>query len=103
MRGTMRRHLPKTSAFSTICGCLLLLLLCMESSARLVPPRDPREGVLDASLVSIVRPETVDCFRIEEVFLGDQSAGDLINLPGFKLYTIQEHGPELVEPMTPDT
>jgi hypothetical protein len=99
----MRYHLPKASAFSTICGCLLLFLLCVESSARLVPKRNPREGVLDASLVSIVRPETQDWFRIEEVFLGDQSAGDSINLPGFKLYTIQEHGPELVEPMTPDT
>jgi len=99
----MRNHIPKTSAFSTMCGCLLLFLLCVDSSARPVPQRRSREGVLDASLVSIVRPETQDWFRIEEVFLGDQSASDSINVPGFKLYTIQEHGPELVEPMTPDT
>jgi len=99
----MRHHLPKISAFSTISGCLLLFLLCGESSARPVPQRIAREGVLDASLVSIVRPETQDWFSIEEVFLGDQSVGDSINLHGFKLYTIQEHGPELVEPMTPDT
>src|SRR5262249_18416229 len=32
-----------------------------------------------------------------------QSAGSAIKLPGFRLYTIQEYGPELVEPMTPDT
>jgi hypothetical protein len=99
----MRYHLPETLAFSTICGCLLLFLLFVESYARIVPPRDPREGVLDASLVLIVRPETQDWFRIEEVFLGDQRVGDAISLPGFKLYTIQESGPELVEPMTPNT
>jgi hypothetical protein len=77
----MRYHLPKISAFSTICGCLSLFLLCVESSARPVPQRSAREGVLDASFVSIVRPETQDWFRIEEVFLGDQSAGDSINYP----------------------
>jgi len=37
------------------------------------------------------------------VFLGDQNAGDVIKLPGFKLYTVQMHGPDLVEPITPDT
>lgn len=99
----MRNHIPKTSAFSTIYGCLLLFLLSEESYAKLVPPRDPREGVLDSSLVSIVRPETKGRFRIEEVFLGDQRVGDAIKLPGFRLYTIQARGPELVEPMTPDT
>src|SRR5262245_20209658 len=86
-----------------ISGCLLLFLLPVDSSARPVPPRDPREGVLDASLVSIVRLETQDRFEIEEVFLGDQNAGDVIKLPGFKLYTVQGYGPDLVEPMTPDT
>jgi len=80
-----------------------MFLLYVESSARAVPQRSAREGVLDASLVSIVRPETQDWFRIEDVFLGDQSAGDSINVPGFKLYTIQQHGPDLVESMTPDT
>src|SRR5262245_7893783 len=93
----------KISVFSAICGFLLLFPLRINSSARLAPPRDPREGILDASLVSIARPETQDLFTIEEVFLGDQSAGDMIKLPAFKLYTIQESGPEVVEPMTPDT
>jgi hypothetical protein len=91
------------SAVSTISCCLFIFLLCADSFARLVPQRDPREGVLDASLVTIVRPETQDWFRIDEVFLGDQSAGSAIRLPGFRLYTVQEHGPELVEPMIPDT
>jgi len=99
----MRYRRAKTSAFSVICGCLLLSMIRVDSSARPVPQRVPREGVLDASLVSIVRPETRDRFAIEEVFLGDQSVGDVIELPGFKLYTVQEYGPELIEPMTPDT
>jgi hypothetical protein len=86
-----------------ICGCLSVFLLCRDASARLVPPRDAREGVLDASLVTIVRPEAQDWFGIEEVFLGDQNAGGAIELPGFRLYTVQQHGPERVEPMTPDT
>jgi hypothetical protein len=99
----MRYPHTKKSPISTICCCLFFFLLCADSSARLVPQRDPREGVLDASLVTIVRPETQDWFRIDEVFLGDQSVGGAIKLPGFRLYTVQEYGPELVEPMTPDT
>ena len=43
----------KISVFSAICGFLLLFPLRINSSARLAPPRDPREGILDASLVSI--------------------------------------------------
>jgi hypothetical protein len=99
----MRYSQAKTSAFSVIFGCLLLFLLRADSSARPVPRREPREGILDASLVSVVRPETRDRFTIEEVFLGDQKAGAVVKLPGFKLYTVQEHGPDLVESMTPDT
>jgi hypothetical protein len=35
--------------------------------------------------------------------LGPKKAGDVIKLPGFRLYTVQERGPEKVEPITPQT
>ena len=99
----MRWCHAKTFPFSLICGCLSIFLKSEDASARLVPPRDPCDGVLDASLVVIVTPEAQDRFRTVEVFLGQQGTGGSIELPGFKLYTVPQHGPELVEPMTPDT
>ena len=42
-------------------------------------------------------------FRIEEVFFGDKAAGATIRLPKFRLYTVQESGPEKVDAITPQT
>src|SRR5215475_5785132 len=85
-------------------GVLFALLLIGDSAyARLVFPPDPREGVLDASLVLVVRQVERDTFSAEEVFLGEMQAGDLINLTDFKLTTMQEWGPDKIDPITPDT
>jgi hypothetical protein len=84
-------------------GVALLLLSAPDSYARIVPPRDPREGILDASLVAIVKQAGPDTFEIQEAFLGDAEVGDTIRLPGFRLYTVQMYGPEKVEPIAPDT
>jgi len=86
-----------------ILGVALLLLSGAGSYARIVPPRDPRDGILDASLVAIVKQAGPDTFEIQEVFLGDAEVGDSIELPGFRLYTVQMYGPEKVEPIAPDT
>jgi len=59
--------------------------------------------VLDASLVVIVSKEQEGVFRIQETILGQRKAGDTIRLPGFRLYTIQRHGPIKVEPITQQT
>jgi len=81
----------------------MILLLADVSFARLLPVRDPRDGVLDASLVVIVRKEQKDTFRVEEVVLGEKTVGDVIKLPDFRLYTVQRYGPEKVEPITQET
>jgi len=80
-----------------------MFLLTDWSYARIVPPRDPRDGVLDASLVVIVSKKQEGVLRIEEMILGQRKAGDTIRLPGFRLHTIQRHGPEKVEPFTEQT
>jgi len=85
-------------------GVLFAILLIGDSAyARLIPRPDPREGVLDASLVLVVRQVEGDTFSAEEVFLGETQAGDLINLTDFKLTTKQEWGPDKIDPITPDT
>jgi len=81
----------------------MILPMADVSHARLVPVRDPREGVLDASVVVIVSKAGTNSFRVEEVVLGEKNVGDTISLPDFRLYTVQMDGPERVEPITPDT
>ncbi len=71
--------------------------------SRLVRQPSAREGVLDAQLVAIVRQKASDTFQLEEVFWGDAEAGDSISLPGFKLSTTQEYGPDLIEPISSST
>jgi len=80
-----------------------LLLSSSVSLAKLVPARDYRNGILDAELVVIVSQKSSGSFRVEEVFLGSTSSGDSIELPGFRLFTYQQYGPDIVEPITPDT
>ena len=82
--------------------CCLLLPSCV-SLAKLVPARDYRNGILDAELVVIVSQESPGSFRVEEAFLGSTNRGDPIELPGFRLFTEQQYGPDIVEPMTPNT
>jgi hypothetical protein len=86
----------------------LLLLCCLllvgnASFAKLVARRDFRDGILDAELVVIVLHQSADSFRVEEVFLGNANKGDSIELPGFRLFTEQQYGPDIVEPITSDT
>jgi hypothetical protein len=89
----------------------LLAAVCMglgtlSGFARLVPPKDPLDGVLDAQLVVIVRQWPVEnskLFKIEEAFLGDARKGSSIDLDDFELSTVQQYGPPVVEPITPET
>lgn len=89
--------------FITGCVGLTILLLSGSAYAKLVPARDPRAGVLDSSLIVLVKEERESFFQVEEVFLGDGNVGDVISLPGFRLFTYQNYGADLVEPITPDT
>lgn len=85
---------------------LILILANLNASARLVPIKNPMNGVLDAELVVIVRQASTGVkrlFRIEEVFWGQAKPGDLIDLGEFQLKTTQRDGPELIDPVTPDT
>jgi hypothetical protein len=87
---------------------VLLVLCCLPlpssvSLAKLVPARDYRNGILDAELVVIVSQESPDSFKVEEAFLGSANRGDSIELPGFRLFTVQQYDPDIVEPITPDT
>ena len=65
--------------------------------------RDARLGVLDATLVVIVRQQAADEFQIEETFWGDKKRGDSLQLPGFRLFTVPEDGPDIVEPISTGT
>jgi hypothetical protein len=82
---------------------LVILLIADNAYPKIVVRTDPRDGVLDASLVLVVRQVERDTFSGEEVFLGESPAGDIINLPGFRLKTEQEWGPAKIDPITPDT
>jgi hypothetical protein len=87
---------------------VLLVLCCLllpssVSCAKLVSARDYRNGILDAELLVIVSQESASSFRVEEAFLGSANRGDSIELPGFRLFTEQQNGPDIVEPITPDT
>lgn len=87
-------------------SCVTFLLIISANQtvyAKLCPLHDARGGVLDADVVVIVKQAATDYFRIEETLFGETGVGDLIHLPGFKLATCQEYGPDLVEPITPDT
>jgi hypothetical protein len=86
----------------------LLVLCCLPLSssvsfAKLVTSRDYRNGILDAEVVVIVSQESSSSFRVEEAFLGSANRGDSIELQGFRLFTEQQYGPDIVEPITPDT
>jgi hypothetical protein len=71
----------------------LLLHMCtglvtLSAFARIVPSKDPLDGVLDAQLVIIARHSPVEnskLFTIEEVFLGIGKKGDSIDLGDFTL------------------
>jgi len=87
-------------------AALFASLVSLSAFARLVPNKDPLDGVLDAELVVIVAPSLSGkpgLFRIREVFLGDLDVGDSIDLGDFKLSITQEYGPPIVEPINPTT
>ena len=85
---------------------LCTFLLSLQSLARMVPRKDPLNGVLDADLVVIVQPwgaAASKSYRVSEVFWGTAKVGDLLDLGNFQLEVVQESGPPLVEPTTPET
>jgi hypothetical protein len=71
---------------------LFASLVTLSAFARIVPNKDPLNGVLDAELVVIAGPSPSGkpgFFRIEEVFLGELHGGDSIDLGDFKLSVTQ--------------
>ncbi|MCU1284810.1 MAG: hypothetical protein JWO13_1160 [Acidobacteriales bacterium] len=81
-------------------------LVALSASAKLVPGKDPLDGVLSAQLVVIVRPghtQTANPFIIEEVFLGNAKPGETVDLGEFQLATEQQYGPDLIDAITPGT
>lgn len=81
-------------------------LVTLTAFARIVPSKDPLNGVLDAQLVVIVRRSPVEnskLFTVEEVFLGEAKRGDPIDLGDFKLSIVQESGPPVVDPISSET
>jgi hypothetical protein len=87
-------------------AALFASLVTLSAFARIVPHKDPLNGVLDAELVVIADPSQSGrpgIFRIEEVFLGELHAGDSIDLGDFKLSVIQQFGPPTIEPINPAT
>jgi hypothetical protein len=89
--------------FRSAFAAAMILPMAHRSYARLGPVRDPREGILDSSLVLIVSKARTNSFRVEEVVLGAKKIGDTISLPDLRLYTVHMYGPERVEPITPET
>lgn len=82
-------------------------MLCVPCLARIIPRRDPLDGALDSTLIVIMKPEAPDTFRIEETFLGNMGAGEIIFLPGFKLViedlSTSFSGMDRIEPIQRDT
>lgn len=87
-------------------AALFASFVTLNAFARLVPHKDPLDGVLDAELVVIVEPSLSGkpgLSRIGEAFLGDMHVGDSIGLGDFKLSITQESGPPIVEPINSTT
>jgi hypothetical protein len=82
---------------------LLLLLLPVPGTSRPGPPRDARSGILDSSLIVIVKLKAADTFEIEQTLLGKIPQDRMIRLPGFVLFTYNDAGPDVVEPITSST
>jgi hypothetical protein len=93
--------------FERIIRAILVLCCLLVSNtvifAKLLPAKDYRNGSLDAEFVTIVSQQKPNSFKIEEVFLGGAATGGPIRLPGFRLITEQQYGPDIVEPITPNT
>jgi hypothetical protein len=81
-------------------------LVTLSAFGRMVPLRDPVDGVLDAELVVIVQRSPLEkpgLFRILEVFLGNKKRDDLINVGDFTLAIVQQYGSPVIEPITEET
>ena len=99
----MGRHRRVAGTIRALLLPCCLLLASTVSFAKLVSSRDYRNGILDAELVIIVSQESPNSFRVGEVFLGNANKGDSLELPGFRLFTKRQYGPDIVEPITSDT
>lgn len=93
----------RTHAIRLFASLYCFSLVANSASAKLVTPRDPRDAILDAELVVIVHQQAAGEFQVDEVFLGNVTKGDSLVLPDFKLFTQQTHGPDIIDPITPDT
>jgi hypothetical protein len=94
----------RSFCFWVVCGTSLLAgSVAYGAPGKLGPVRDARAGILDSSLVVIVKQQKPDSFKIERVFLGRAPSGGTISLPGFKLFENRDEGPDVVEAITPST
>src|SRR5438552_19140309 len=89
-------------------GRMILFLCCVflcspASFSKLLTHRDFSYGVLDAELVVNVHQESHSKFLVKEVFLGNGSRGDSIQLPGFRLLTEPGYGRAPLEHIAPGT
>lgn len=73
------------------------------SAAPMPPLHDPKRGVLEASLIVIVRQVSPYKYCIEETLLGDKQAGELLFLPDFRIVERKDGWRKTEEPITPDT
>jgi hypothetical protein len=64
---------------------LLAFAFLSTCSAKIMYRRDPLDGALDATLVVIMKKQSLNWFRVEEVFLGNIDPGQHLSLPNFKL------------------
>jgi hypothetical protein len=99
----MRVHCGSTTTSRVLLVLCCLLLPGEATGGKLVPRRDFRDGILDAELVVIALQQSPGRFQVEEVFLGNASNGDPLELPGFQLATAQEYGPDILDPISSET
>jgi hypothetical protein len=99
----MRSHCNLSGTIRALLFLCCLFPASINCFAKLTTRPDYRNGILDAELVVIVLQHSPGSFRVEEVFLGNANKGDSIELPGFRLFTEQQYGPDIVEPITLDT
>ena len=109
-RGTQALKRAAASARKSYTICLLAIvsssLVALTQFGRIVPIKDPVDGILDAQLVVIVQRSLTrepGLFRILEVFLGDKKLDDSIDLGDFTLSINGPYAPTVTEPITQDT
>lgn len=95
--------IAKARALAWISILLVPLLGSEAAFGRIVRIRNARQGVLDAEIVVIVSQPYGGDYRIDEIFLGDARVGDRLRLPDLRLFTPQQYGPDLIDPLSSST